>query len=266
MFGASHECERLVVHKSELKTSFGLTSSSFCSQSRISSTMRSFQLTILVNPMHTAKGQPSNLKGAMYRIYLYPNRSQAVFRFVDGNSRGNSTSSILSHFDRSANRPPGLVKQAYSAYVNLSVGSRPRKWHLTAYFTYTDLQNLPTIDSDPRLRNLQVPSGIYRSGKARSRNSELSVDTSPQISSISLASSSSSSPPSTPQAIAAHPNNTQGSYRPEPPAVIHMLPPLHTAVPRDGTPNLPRVASPQRETRWSEDQRLIQMLNSRHVR
>ncbi|PAV23491.1 Gti1 Pac2 family containing [Pyrrhoderma noxium] len=89
--------------------------------------------------------------------------TQAVFRFVDGKSRASSASSILTHFDRSAHRPSGLVKQAYSALVMVSPGSQPRKWHLTAYFTYDDLQHLPSIDNDPTLRSIIVPEGVYRS-------------------------------------------------------------------------------------------------------
>ncbi|KAH8117168.1 Gti1/Pac2 family-domain-containing protein [Phellopilus nigrolimitatus] len=192
-------------------------------------------------------------------------RSQAVFRFVDGTTRGNQTSSILSHFDRSAHRPLGLVKQAYSAYVVTSPGTKPRKWHLTAYFTYADLQNLPIIDNDPTLRSVTVPHGVYRSGKARSRNSDLSVDTSSQMPSSSIGSSLSSSPPSTPR-IMGTPSSSNASQGPiyQDFSSSHALPPLHTAV--DRMTSLPVLTSPQREARWSEDQRVIQMLNSRHIR
>lgn len=199
--------------------------------------------------------------------------SQAVFRFVDGTSRGNSSSSILSHFDRSPNRPLGLVKQAYSAYVSTSPTSRPRKWHLTAYFTYADLQNLPTIDCDPKLKSITVPPGVYRSGKARSRNSDLIVDTSLQHSlpSSSASSSSSSISPHTPRALMSPDMDpvtmptmhaTRHGHQ-DPATTPRILPPLHAAVPQDGMLSRPKAPSPLCEQRCSEDQRIIQILNSR---
>ena len=141
--------------------------------------------------------------------------------------------------------------------------SKPRKWHLTAYFTYADLQSLPTIDNDQNLRSIPVPAGIYKSGKARSRNSDLTLDTSPTGASQSM-SSASSSPPSTPMALTSP--TTSGSsdrrYAPQGAAPGQpFLPPIHAAIPQD----YPRVGTPQREPRCSEDQRMIQMLN-RNVR
>ncbi|KAL5533273.1 hypothetical protein ACEPAF_5049 [Sanghuangporus sanghuang] len=188
-------------------------------------------------------------------------RTQAVFRFVDGTTRGNGSSSIMSHFDRSGNRPLGLVKQAYSAYVTISPDSRPRKWHLTAYFTYADLEHLPSVDKDPVLRSITIPPGIYRSGKARSRTSELSPDM-PSQSSASVGSSATSSPPLTPHTADAS-SSASTSHSQQHPGVA-TLPPLHTALSVMDT--LPSPGSPNRESRWSEDQRVIQMLNSRHNR
>jgi hypothetical protein len=192
---------------------------------------------------------------------------------VDGTSRGNSSSSILSHFDRSPNRPLGLVKQAYSAYVSVSPTSRPRKWHLTAYFTYADLQNLPTIDSDPSLRSITVPPGVYRSGKARTRNSDLIVDTSLQhsVPSPSASTSSSSISPHTPrtlptpdkEVVVVHASPATRHARPDPTISPRTLPPLHAAVPQDGMTGRPKAPSPLAEQRCSEDQRVIQILNSR---
>ncbi|TDL25025.1 hypothetical protein BD410DRAFT_801732 [Rickenella mellea] len=176
-------------------------------------------------------------------------RTQAVFRFVDGTSRNTGSSSILSHFDRTAHRPPGLVKQAYSAWVLDPPNSRPRKWHLTAYFTYADLQSLPTIDNDPTLRSITVPAGVYRSGKARSRkDSDLDADT-PRP--YATSSSASSTPPRTPS------GTSKGS------SSSRTLPPLLTAVAREGATSTHAIS---REQRFAEDQRMIQMLNSRHVR
>jgi len=180
---------------------------------------------------------------------------QAVFRFVDGSSRGGGSSSIISHFDRSAHRHNhvGLIKQAYSALVMFG-SSKPRKWHLTAYFTYADLQNLPTIDHDQNLRSITVPPGIYQSGKARSRNSDVKVDSAINGMAPSLASSSSSSPPATPMMA----SSTAG-----PP--LYSLPPLHAAVPHDGTSAYPRTSGASRDTRSREDERVIGLLN-RNIR
>ncbi|KLO10547.1 hypothetical protein SCHPADRAFT_856464, partial [Schizopora paradoxa] len=176
---------------------------------------------------------------------------QAVFRFVDGSSRGGGSSSIISHFDRSAHRHNhvGLIKQAYSALV-MSGSSRPRKWHLTAYFTYADLQNLPTIDHDQLLRSITVPPGIYRSGKARSRNSDATLDTAINGMAPSLVSSASSSPPATPMMTSS--NNV-------PP--LYSLPPLHAAVPHDGTSGYPKTNGASRDSRSREDERVIGLLN-----
>lgn len=101
-----------------------------------------------------------------------PPRSPNNFRFVDGIGRTGASTPALSHYDRSEQHPGGLVKQAYSAWVLGHFDTKPRKWHLTAYFTYSDLPRLPTIDQDPTLRGVTVPAGMYRSGKARSRNSD----------------------------------------------------------------------------------------------
>lgn len=183
--------------------------------------------------------------------------TQAVFRFVDGKSRASSASSILTHFDRSAHRPSGLVKQAYSALVMVSPGSQPRKWHLTAYFTYDDLQHLPSIDNDPTLRSIIVPEGVYRSGKARTRNSDFNSNTMPQLSGVQSSLVSTSVP--APNLTGASGSKNQSHALPTP-----SLPPLHTAIHRGE--GLPSPVNPQREARWSEDQKIIQILNSRHIR
>lgn len=98
--------------------------------------------------------------------------SGPTFRFVDGVSRPGPSSSALSHQDRTTNHHPGLVKQAYSAWVMVKPSTRPQKWHLTAYFTYTELPHLPTIDRDPNLRKMIVPPSIYSSSKTRSRSDD----------------------------------------------------------------------------------------------
>jgi hypothetical protein len=64
-----------------------------------------------------------------------------------------------------------LIKQTYSAIVSLPNDSqnpgKRRKWHLTAYFSQDDFDQLPTIEHDRLLRTIPVPPGIYRSGKTR---------------------------------------------------------------------------------------------------
>ncbi|KAK0239897.1 Gti1/Pac2 family-domain-containing protein [Armillaria nabsnona] len=150
-------------------------------------------------------------------------RSPPAFRFVDGVSRTIPSSSALLHQDRSGGNHPGLIKQAYSAWVQLSPTGTPRKWHLTAYFTYADLPTIPTVDADAILRNIIVPPGIYQSGKARKGD-----------------------------------DGTTETFG------HSALPPLHSAV---GVYNMGVISgSSQRgHHRMSEDQRVIQILNSRHI-
>ncbi|KAI0053874.1 hypothetical protein FA95DRAFT_1480351 [Auriscalpium vulgare] len=174
-------------------------------------------------------------------------RGPGNFRFVDGISRGGATSPALSHYDRSEQHPTGLVKQAYSAYVLEHPNTKPRKWHLTAYFTYADLPRIPTVDQDHMLRGVTVPIGMYRSGKARSRNSD--------------AGSQPGSPPpygrgSTSTSPQGSSSRTANSTTP--------LPSLQSAI----APRFRDVGSSARggESRYPEDQRIIQMLNSRHIR
>ncbi|KAF8163537.1 Gti1/Pac2 family-domain-containing protein [Crassisporium funariophilum] len=158
-----------------------------------------------------------------------------TFRFVDGVARGGPSSSALSHQDRATNHHPGLVKQAYSAWVMVKPNTRPQKWHLTAYFTYAELPQLPTIDRDINLRTIIVPSGIYRSGKTRSRDDE------------------------------DEPSGSGGGSNPHGEQMLPSLSTIHSNVggPYPPGPSAPR---PPHGQRLPEDQRLIQMLNSRHVR
>ncbi|KAF8965300.1 Gti1/Pac2 family-domain-containing protein [Flammula alnicola] len=161
------------------------------------------------------------------------NRAPA-FRFVDGVARPGPSSSALSHQDRTINHHPGLVKQAYSAWVMPNPHARPQKWHITAYFTYADLPHLPMIEHDPMLQKIIVPSGIYRTGKSRSRSLDDELD------------------PSGSRPGEAHLHNSLPSL-----STIHSD---LTSHPLGTTPPRPHG------TRLPEDQRLIQMLNSRHVR
>ncbi|KAJ7074312.1 Gti1/Pac2 family-domain-containing protein [Mycena amicta] len=100
-----------------------------------------------------------------------------AFRFVNGPSRGVASSSAVSHQERSASIHRGLVKQAYSAWVMARPNSRPRKWHIIAYFIHDDLPLIPTVDHDSCLRNIIVPDGLYRSGKTRDSTDEESPST-----------------------------------------------------------------------------------------
>ncbi|EMD38066.1 hypothetical protein CERSUDRAFT_152690 [Gelatoporia subvermispora B] len=169
---------------------------------------------------------------------------KCTFRFVEGPSRTWS-SSAQSHFDRSDRHPTGLVKQAYSAWVQTAANAKPRKWHLTAYFTYADLPNISTTDQDPLLRGLSVPPGVYRSGKARSRTSDAA----------SSIGASSPPPPSRPGTPSARVNGKRD------PGVV--LPSLQTAIATSpyGAHSTHHRALP----RMAEDQRMIQMLNSRPI-
>ncbi|TFK76223.1 hypothetical protein BDN72DRAFT_225151 [Pluteus cervinus] len=161
------------------------------------------------------------------------NRSP-TFRFVDGVARPGPTSSAVSHQDRNSNPHPGLVKQAYSAWVTPDARTKPQKWHLTAYFTYADLHNLPTIDGDPVLCKIIVPANIYRSGKARSRNEDES-----RLGHIETGSRSTPSE-----------------------RVPPTLPSLQATV---GAVVVPMTHTRSHGMRIAEDQRVIQMLNSRPI-
>ncbi|TFY82979.1 hypothetical protein EWM64_g1030 [Hericium alpestre] len=180
-------------------------------------------------------------------------RSTGNFRFVDGIARSGATSPALSHYDRSEQHPTGLVKQAYSAWVLGQASTKPRKWHLTAYFTYADLPRIPTIDQDTALCSVTVPAGMYKSGKARSRNSDPGTSHHPNP--ATAIPRSLSPPPRTGSSLGHHHTRArEGSSA---------LPSLHMA-----------IASPQHDTqssrrahdaRSAEDQRMIQMLNSRPI-
>ncbi|KAK7693820.1 hypothetical protein QCA50_003392 [Cerrena zonata] len=173
---------------------------------------------------------------------------KSTYRFVDGPSRTWS-SSAQSHYERSDHHPTGLVKQAYSAWIMESVSAKPRKWHLTAYFTYADLPSIPTVDQDPLLSRISVPPGIYKSGKARSRASD-ATPPSP--------SPSHSSRPSSP---APRHNSSSGGSQGRREHIV--LPSLQSAI---ANTNIHRPNPHQHpHARIPEDQRMIQMLNSRPI-
>ncbi|KAJ3712291.1 Gti1/Pac2 family-domain-containing protein [Lentinula raphanica] len=176
--------------------------------------------------------------GSPEQSQRYPN-----FRFVEGPTRVVHTSSALLHQDRSGGTHPGLIKQAYSAWVTLSPNAKPRKWHLTAYFTYSDLPSIPTIDRDPILSKITVPSGIYHGGKSRSKSEDDGVYNAPSSPNLATHHTSVHAPP------------TRSS--------TPLLPSFQATV---GPYALnPRSAYPQTGSRMSEDHRVIHMLNSRHV-
>ncbi|KAJ3801478.1 Gti1/Pac2 family-domain-containing protein [Lentinula aff. detonsa] len=178
--------------------------------------------------------------GSLEQSQRYPN-----FRFVEGPTRVTHTSSALLHQDRSGGTHPGLIKQAYSAWITLSPNSKPRKWHITAYFTYSDLPSIPTIDRDPILSKITVPSGIYHGGKSRSKSEDDGVY-------------NAHSPPSSPAMQHSSVHGPASGILSSP-----SLPSFHSTV---GPYALnPRTAYPQPGSRMSEDHRVIHMLNSRHV-
>lgn len=112
---------------------------------------------------------------------------------------------------------------------------------MTAYFTYADLPAIPTVDQDTHLRAVTVPSGVYRSGKARSRNnSDLG------LSGLTLSDTSRAGTP--------RPPTRMGSPNP-----TYMLPPLHSALAPGDAASRARI-----DSRMMEDQRMIQMLNAAH--
>ncbi|KIY43514.1 hypothetical protein FISHEDRAFT_8003, partial [Fistulina hepatica ATCC 64428] len=92
--------------------------------------------------------------------------TQPPYRFVYGASQKPFSSSAMSHRERSEQHP-GLVKQAYAAWVTTGPSQMRRRWHLTAYFTYADLPDLPTVDQDALLNKISVPRGVYCPGKIK---------------------------------------------------------------------------------------------------
>ncbi|KAJ7085799.1 Gti1/Pac2 family-domain-containing protein [Mycena belliarum] len=166
-----------------------------------------------------------------------PSPSFQTYRFVDGVSRGPS-SSALSHQERSTNVHRGLVKQAYSVWVGVHPNSVPRKWHITAYFRYEDLPHIPTVDRDPCLRRIIVPVGLYRSGKTKNRGD--GEDGSPVTSYMPLTHES----PRRSMASRTHTDTP-----------CPALPSMFSAMELGGPP------SPTHGTRLSEDQRVIRLLN-----
>ncbi|KAJ6507251.1 Gti1/Pac2 family-domain-containing protein [Mycena vitilis] len=66
-----------------------------------------------------------------------------------------------------------LIKQTYSVWVETERGRR--KWHLTAYFTQSTVDEMGTVDDILNVRDLQVPTGIFtnaRTGKRRNNDSD----------------------------------------------------------------------------------------------
>ncbi|KAF8637366.1 hypothetical protein AX17_002865 [Amanita inopinata Kibby_2008] len=171
------------------------------------------------------------LPSALRQGHINDTSTRSTYRFVDGMSRNAPVSSAVSHQDRCPNPHSGLVKQAYSAWVMPHPDAKPQKWHLTAYFTYADLPHLPTIDDDSVLSRIILPHGIYRSGKTRFRNDE-------EV-------RGSSHPAGLP-----HPDGN--------------LPPLSTLEMPIDPLDLPVTQPRPHSHRISEDQRVIDLLNSRH--
>jgi len=64
-----------------------------------------------------------------------------------------------------------LVKQTYSVFIRERNG-RQKKWHITAYFSQSSVEDLATVDHIPAVACLPVPEGRYtsaRSSKHKSR-------------------------------------------------------------------------------------------------
>ncbi|KAJ7219543.1 Gti1/Pac2 family-domain-containing protein [Mycena pura] len=169
-----------------------------------------------------------------------PDQGFQTYRFVNGVSRGGPTSSAISHKERSTKPHRGLVKQAYSAWVVEHPKSHPRKWHITAYFIYDDLPYIPTVDQDPRLCSIVVPSGLYSGTKSRHRNDEDSLSTSSYTSSSSSLGYSSPVIPSLPSTFRRAP-----------------------MVPKSTLPETMDICNPLYGGRSSEDQRVVRILNKK---
>ncbi|KAF8604419.1 hypothetical protein BDV93DRAFT_471933 [Ceratobasidium sp. AG-I] len=66
----------------------------------------------------------------------------------------------------------GFTKQTYSAWVTLDPSLAPRRWNITAYFMGGDYTDLPTIDDDPILSRVVVPSNMYATVQSLLKKSE----------------------------------------------------------------------------------------------
>jgi len=63
-------------------------------------------------------------------------------------------------------KPDGMTKQTFSATAlfpdeHAPPTKKPRKWHLTTYFRRGTWQNLPTIESDPDLKDIAIVEGMF---------------------------------------------------------------------------------------------------------
>ena len=205
-----------------------------------------------------------------------------------------------SPFGDGATGGPGLVKQAYSAYVTQPGTSIRKKLHLTAYFTYGDLANLPTLESEPTLWNILIPQGVYRSGKSRTSGRNLAnaaEPARPRKSVAHTAGDSSPSPTSSPSSIGHSPlahwsgarrgsgsyfdtlttdgAYSSGAHTSSYASTSGVSPSSRMTSPHleafASIPRLPPVSSLALETsgncrvRNSEDNRVISMLNSRGI-
>lgn len=79
----------------------------------------------------------------------------------------------VQHTLSAATNPPRnwdpFVKQTYSVWADTHKGRR--KWHLTAYFTQSTVDDLGTIDDIPGVKDLLVPPGLFKSTRVtRSRS------------------------------------------------------------------------------------------------
>lgn len=181
------------------------------------------------------------------------------YRFIDGTSPRGIPTPALAHYDRSNHHPKGLVKQAYSAKVLLSPTAKVRKWHITAYFCYDELERIPTVDQDPVLQKVTVPPGIFRNGKARSKDTGMDHGGGGHNSDTETSSSPSSPSPNPMDVTPTCRTIPNASARSEDRRLV--LPPLLS-------PAHAHIGSSRysgHNTRSAEDQRIIQILNSRHI-
>ncbi|EJU06626.1 hypothetical protein DACRYDRAFT_103576 [Dacryopinax primogenitus] len=63
-------------------------------------------------------------------------------------------------------KPDGMTKQTFSATALFTDPSapktkKPRKWHLTTYFRRSTWPTLPTIESDPDLKDITIVDGMF---------------------------------------------------------------------------------------------------------
>ncbi|KAJ6626165.1 Gti1/Pac2 family-domain-containing protein [Mycena sp. CBHHK59/15] len=86
-------------------------------------------------------------------------------------SKASDSSVVLPAPPKRKERPSkvdGLTKQTYSVTVHMPGTTDTRKWHIVAYFSARDYNQLPVFEDYDYLRNIRVPEGVFISTRPTS--------------------------------------------------------------------------------------------------